>query len=225
MQWRIDSVTINDGSPAVIDADGEYTLETRAVDAAGNETAWRSDTVRVDVTSPVNDTPAAPTDWRATDYIVHVEGSDGDGSGVADVEVKVDGGPISTDPDVRDHRRRRAHARDPHRRQRRPPPLTGAPRRSRSTAPTRPSDALTCPTGWSSHAVSCTATADGGLSGIADLEASVDGGAFAAVTANAVPVSTNGGHRRAQGRRRRRQRGDLRRRAREGRPHAARAPR
>ena len=192
MQWRIDGVTVNDGGPAVIDADGEYTLDTRAVDAAGNETAWQSGTVRVDVTDPVNDTPAAPTDWRATDYVVHVEGSDGDGSGVADIEVKVDGGAVSTDPDVT------ITGDGEHTLETRIVDNVGHTSDWRSETikidSADPMPTLTCPTGWSNHAVSCTATADGGLSGIADLEASVDGGAFAAVTGNAVPVSTNGDH-------------------------------
>ena len=42
MQWRVDGGAIQDGSPAIVDTDGVHTLETRAVDTAGNETAWRS---------------------------------------------------------------------------------------------------------------------------------------------------------------------------------------
>ena len=48
---------VHDGGPAVVDSDGVHALETRAVDLAGNTTDWRSDTVRVDVTAPVNETP------------------------------------------------------------------------------------------------------------------------------------------------------------------------
>ena len=192
MQWRLNGGTINDGGPAVIDADGEYTLETRAVDVAGNDTAWRSDTVRVDVTDPVNDTPAAPGDWRATDYTVHIDGSDGDGSGVAGVEVKIDGGAVSTDPDVT------VTGDGEHTLETRIVDNVGHTSAWRSETikidSADPTPALTCPAGWNTHAVSCTATADGGPSGIADLTASVDGGAFAAVTGNAVPVATDGDH-------------------------------
>ncbi|HET8756535.1 MAG TPA: Ig-like domain repeat protein [Solirubrobacteraceae bacterium] len=192
MQWRIDGVTINDGGPAVIDADGEYTLETRAVDAAGNTTAWRSDTVRVDVTDPVNDTPAAPGGWRTTDYTVHVEGSDGDGSGVAGVEVKVDGGPVSTDPDVT------VSGDGEHTLETRIVDNVGHTSDWRSETikidSVDPTAALTCPAGWNRLAVSCTATAAGGPSGIAGLTASVDGGAYAAVTGSAVPVAADGDH-------------------------------
>ena len=63
MQWRVDGGAIQDGSPALVDTDGVHTLETRAVDIAGNQSAWRPDTVRVDTTVPVNDTPAAPAGW------------------------------------------------------------------------------------------------------------------------------------------------------------------
>ncbi|HEX5618471.1 MAG TPA: Ig-like domain repeat protein [Solirubrobacteraceae bacterium] len=192
IQWRLNGGTITDGGPAVIDADGEYTLETRAVDAAGNETAWRSDTVRVDVTDPVNDTPAASTDWRSTDYVVHVEGSDGDGSGVAGVEVKIDGGAVSTDPDVT------VAGDGEHTLETRIVDNVGHTSEWRSETikidSADPTASVTCPAGWNNHAVSCTATANDGLSGISDLTASVDGGAFAAVTGNAVPVSTDGDH-------------------------------
>jgi Bacterial Ig-like domain len=192
LQWRLDGGTINDGGPAVIDADGEYTLETRAVDVAGNDTAWRSDTVRIDVTDPVNDTPAAPSDWRASDYTVHVEGSDGDGSGVAGVEVKVDGGAVTTDPDVT------VTGDGEHTLETRIVDNVGRTSAWRSETikidSADPTAAVTCPAGWNTHAVTCSTTANGGPSGIANLTASVDGGAFAPVTGNAVPVSTDGDH-------------------------------
>jgi hypothetical protein len=192
MQWRLNGGTINDGGPAVIDADGQYTLETRAVDVAGNDTAWRSDTVRIDVTKPVNDTPAAPSGWRATDYTVHVEGSDGDGSGVAGIEVRIDGGAVSTDPDVT------VTGDGEHTLETRIVDNVGHASEWRSETikidSADPTAAVTCPAGWNARAVSCTTTADGGLSGIAAVTASVDGGAYAAVTGNAVPVGADGDH-------------------------------
>jgi hypothetical protein len=57
-----------------------------------------------------------------------------------------------------------------------------------------PTAALTCPAGWHASIVSCTVTANGGLSGIGAITASRDGGAYTAVTGNAVPVSTDGDH-------------------------------
>src|SRR4029079_5625606 len=59
---------------------------------------------------------------------------------------------------------------------------------------TDPVPSLSCPAGWNNHVASCTATADGGPSDIAPLEASVDGAAFAAVVAGAVAVSADGDH-------------------------------
>jgi hypothetical protein len=169
-----------------------HTLETRAVDAAGNDTAWRSDPVRVDVTDPVNDTPAAPTDWLDADYAVHVAGSDGVGSGVAGVEVKVDGGAVSTDPDVT------ITGDGEHTLESRILDNVGHASAWRSETVKidtgDPVPSLTCPAGWNAHVASCTATADGGPSGIADLTASVDGGTFAVVVANAVAVSADGDH-------------------------------
>ena len=101
MQWRVDGGPIQDGSPAIVDTDGVHTLETRAVDTAGNETAWRPDTVRIDTTAPVNDTTAAPPAWITTPpYVVHVEGSDGAGSGVDRIERTIDNGAVSQDPDL-----------------------------------------------------------------------------------------------------------------------------
>ena len=101
MQWRVDGGSIQDGSPAIVATDGVHTLETRAVDTAGNQTAWRPDTVRIDTTAPVNDTVAAPPPWiTAPPYVVHVEGSDGAGSGVDRIERTIDNGVASQDPDL-----------------------------------------------------------------------------------------------------------------------------
>src|SRR5262249_3777584 len=49
--------------PAKLTADGTYTLCTRAVDAAGNASGSRSDTVKVDGTPPVNTTGAPSAPW------------------------------------------------------------------------------------------------------------------------------------------------------------------
>ena len=44
------------GSAAAVATEGTQTLETRIVDKAGNASAWRSETIRVDHTKPVNTT-------------------------------------------------------------------------------------------------------------------------------------------------------------------------
>ena len=46
MRWRVDNGDVNEGGPAVVDEDGVHTLETWAVDVAGNESAHRIDTVK-----------------------------------------------------------------------------------------------------------------------------------------------------------------------------------
>ena len=100
MQWRIGAGgEIHDGGPAVIDEDGEYHLFTRALDEAGNDSGWRDNPVKVDATAPDNTTAAAPTGWRKTPYTVEVTGDD-DGSGVDYIERTIDGGAVSTDPNV-----------------------------------------------------------------------------------------------------------------------------
>jgi hypothetical protein len=192
MQWRLNGSAIHDGGPAVINTDGEYLLETRALDQAGNASAWRSDTVRVDVTAPVNDTPAAPAGWRSTPYTVQVQGSDGAGAGVDAIEVKVDGGTVSTDPDVT------ISGDGVHTLATRIIDLVGHASVWRSETiridSVVPTATLSCPAGWNARAVSCTATANGGASGIASLTASRDGGAYAAVTGGVVLVATDGDH-------------------------------
>ncbi len=42
----------------------------------------------------------APTGWRKTPYTVEITGDDGAGSGVDFIERKIDGGAVSTDPNV-----------------------------------------------------------------------------------------------------------------------------
>ena len=59
MQWRLNSDgEIHDGGPAVVDVDGEYDLETRAVDKAGNVSTWR--TIPSRSTRPRRITPPTP---------------------------------------------------------------------------------------------------------------------------------------------------------------------
>jgi Bacterial Ig-like domain len=194
MQWRVDSGDIEDGGPAVIDTDGVYTLETRAVDAAGNASAWRTDTVSIDTVLPVNDTPEPAAGWRSTPYTVLVEGSDG-GSGVDRIERTIDGGAVSEDPDVT------ISADGEHPLLTRIVDLAGNASAWRTDTikidSVDPVVGLACSpaSGWSNHAVTCTASANGGPSGVASLTSSRNGGTATAVAnGGAVVVSTDGVH-------------------------------
>jgi Bacterial Ig-like domain len=196
MQWRVDNGPIQDGGPAIVDQDGTHALDTRALDEAGNFSTWRADTVKIDATDPVNTSAAAPTGWRNTPYTTEITGDDGAGSGVDVIERTIDGGAVSNDPDVT---------------------ITGDgvhTLRSRivdevghesdwrediikiDTA--APQAALSCSASaaaWSRSAVTCSVTADGGLSGLASATlAGADGGTTSVANGAVVTVSSDGGH-------------------------------
>jgi hypothetical protein len=78
-------------------ADGTYKLQTRAVDKAGNVSAWSAvQTVQVDGTKPANTTAAPSAAWLKDTFSTTVAGTDSGGSGVARVEWTLDGGPTQT---------------------------------------------------------------------------------------------------------------------------------
>jgi hypothetical protein len=192
-QWRVDGGDVHGGGPAQVETDGEHTLETRVVDAAGNASAWRTDTVRVDVTAPINDTPAAPDGWRATPYTVTVAGSDGAGSGVDRIERTLDGGDVSEDPAVT------VTGDGEHTLRTRIVDAVGHASEWRTETiridSAKPQVALACGDGWSAQPVACTVGADGGPSGLPTLTVTRDGGAAQTVAAGAaVVVDTDGEH-------------------------------
>ena len=193
MQWRVDSGDIQDGGPVVVDTDGVHTLETRAVDNAGNDSGWRADTVRVDLTDPTNSTPAAPAGWRATPYSVTVSGDDGAGSGVATIDVKVDGATVAG-PGVT------VTGDGVHTIESQITDTVGHTSGWRTDTvridSVDPTATLTCTssTGWTAS-VSCTPTADGGASALGVLTLATDGGTATPVTSGAaVPITTDGAH-------------------------------
>ena len=101
MEWTVDAgATINppdgDGN-AVIAAEGVHTFETRAVDAEGNDSGWRADTVRIDLTAPGDTTFSGTTAWRNVPATVLVSGTDAL-SGVDHVEWRLDGGGDHSGP-------------------------------------------------------------------------------------------------------------------------------
>jgi hypothetical protein len=196
MQWRIDGGATQHGGPAVITEDGEYDLETRAVDEAGNDSGWRLNHVRIDGTAPENTTPAAPTAWRKTPYSVVVAGDDGSGSGVDYIERTIDGGAVSTDPNVS---------------------ITGDGVHTLSTRifdvvghfsdwrdetikidTATPSAALACSAAadaWSRVPVSCNVTATDALSGLGSATlAGADGGTASVANGAVATVSADGTH-------------------------------
>jgi hypothetical protein len=195
VQWRVDNGTIHDGGPAIVDTDGVHVLETRAVDAAGNDSGWRSDTVRIDATAPANTTPAPAGGWRTTPYSVVVSGDDGDGSGVDKIERTIDGGAVSEDENVT------ISGDGVHTLRTRIVDTVGHASEWREDTiridSTAPSASLACDGGtetWSRTAVTCSVAADGGLSGLSALTLSRDGGAAETVASGAGIVVGDGGH-------------------------------
>ena len=110
------------GTNVPIAGDGAHVFRTRAVDVAGNASAWIDHTVRVDTVTPTDDT-AAPAGWQTGPLQVSVVGSDAH-SGVATLTWQVDGGApqLRRPAGHRDGlRRRRAPPSDARHRRRRPP--------------------------------------------------------------------------------------------------------
>ncbi len=109
------------GTPITINTSGVYTLITRAVDAAGNASPWRAETVSVDLSAPSDVTDSGTVNWTPDHPQVTVSAVD-PVSGVDHIEWQLDGGAIHSDvndTDVHDPRRRLAHPPHPRRRRRR----------------------------------------------------------------------------------------------------------
>jgi hypothetical protein len=178
-EWRVNGGTVQSGATALVTSEGSQTLETRVVDKAGNASAWRSETIRVDHTKPANTTPHPPSAWRNSDYTTTVTGTDA-ASGVLRIEYKLDDETIVTTPSVS---------------------ITGEGAHSLSTRVidvagnasdwrvdtigidrTVPTLAVDCgTTGWRNSQASCSVSAAGGLSGLPTLTANgetVVGGAY-----------------------------------------------
>jgi hypothetical protein len=187
LEWDLDGGAAQPG-PVKVDADGTHVVRTRAVDVAGNVSAWRATTVKVDVRPPENTSPAAGGAWRTSPYAVTVTADDGAGSGVSAVQWRLgDDGDITPSADaVVDAEgetilQTRAidavgHASD---------------WRSETVRIDRvaPLLSLDCGSaGWRSTAASCAAAADGGPSGLAGLTV----GGRAVASGATVPVDGDG---------------------------------
>lgn len=194
MQWRVDGGEVQDGGPAIVGEDGTHVLETRAVDEAGNVSAWRSDTVMIDAAAPANTTPAAPSGWRSTAYSVVIAGDDGAGSGVDRIERTIDGGAVSNDPNVT------ISGDGVHTLRSRIVDEVGHASAWREDViridSAAPQVALSCSSAadaWSRGPATCGVTVDGGLSGVGSATvAGADGGTVAVGNGATVTVSDDG---------------------------------
>jgi Bacterial Ig-like domain len=101
VEWQIDGgatqQSTTNGNPVAISAEGQHTLATRVVDAAGLASPWHNHAIRIDTTSPVNETPVGSSAWRASDYAVVLDGADS-GSGLSEMRWQIDGGPVHSGP-------------------------------------------------------------------------------------------------------------------------------
>jgi hypothetical protein len=180
------------GSPVVVDTDGTHTLATRVVDAAGNASAWRSQTVQVDLHAPADTTAAAPAGWRATPWTVAPSADDGAGAGVASVEWKLGAtGTVSTDPELT------VSAEGATDLMTRATDAVGHVSAWRAQTvridSAAPAVTLDCGSGgWDTTAAHCLAAATGGPSGIASLELTGAGARRAVTPGATVAIDTEG---------------------------------
>ncbi len=189
-EWRVDGGAVQTGSPAVVSADGTHLLETRAVDAAGNVSAWRTETVKIDTTAPVNTTAHPSAAWLRSTYSVTVAGTDST-SGVSRVEWRLDGGSTFTTPSAS------VVATGAHTLSTRVVDVAGnaSAWRADSVGIDKNAPLLSVDCGsnaWRNTIANCSVAADGGESGLALLTAARDGGIPADVAGNAYSVGDDG---------------------------------
>ena len=92
VEWRVDGGPVTRGAAplqATVSGNGTHIFETRAIDAAGNASGWRSENVKIDKTAPINTTPVPPA-AVPVGYSVTITGTDV-GSDIEHVEWLVDG--------------------------------------------------------------------------------------------------------------------------------------
>jgi hypothetical protein len=190
-EWRVDGGTTQTGD-ITLDADGAHLLETRAVDKAGNASAWRQDNVQVDLRAPTDTTTAVPAGWRSSPWSVTPTADDGLGAGVDTLEWRLgsSGTPSSTFPivvsgDGQTTFYTRSTDQAGHVSAWRPHTV-----KIDSVAPTV---ALDCGDGgWRTVAATCATAADGGLSGLASLTFTAAGSARTLTAGTAGVVDADG---------------------------------
>ncbi len=191
-EWRVDGGDPRTGSPALVETEGTQLLETRVVDKAGNPSAWRSETVKVDHTKPVNTTPLPDAAWRKTNYAVVVAGTDATpGSGVGHVEYKLDGGSAVSSSAVS------ITTEGSHTLESRIVDNAGNVSAWRTDSigidKTVPTLAVDCgPVVWRNSAPTCGVSAEGGLSGLPTLTAAIGSGAAVPVVDGKFTVAAAG---------------------------------
>ena len=136
--------------PSPSPTDGEHEIETRATDFAGNTSAWRSQTLKIDQTLPV-DTTTLPAGWTNTPARVTLTATDAT-SGVDRDRVQDQrrhrGHTVASGVHLHAAGRRHAHDRPPHHRHRRPADgLEDRHRQGRHGPPDRHTSAA-APTAW-----------------------------------------------------------------------------
>jgi hypothetical protein len=105
VEWKVDGGSVQSGASgaqATITGHGIHTLETRVVDQVGRTSGWRMNTVNIDAITndtvdPVDTTTTAPAGWRPAPISVTVAATD-DGSGVAELQWRLDGNAIQVSP-------------------------------------------------------------------------------------------------------------------------------
>ena len=192
-EWKLGATgTVTSGTPAVISTDGTPTLYTRVVDKAGNGSTWRTESIQIDTTKPVNTTPAIANGWRKTNLTTSVAGTDAT-SGVARVEWKLDNAAATptTTPAVS------VTTEGQHTLWSRVVDVAGNVGDWRQdtfgidkTAPTLGADCGA--TTWRNTTPVCTVAASGGLSGLPTLTASRNGGDAVAVSGGSYTVDADG---------------------------------
>jgi hypothetical protein len=192
VEWRVAGGEIKTGSPAVISTEGSPLLESRIVDKAGNESAWRSETVKIDLTKPVNTTVVPSDTWRKTNFTTTVTGSDpSPGSSLDRIEYKLDGGPVVTTPAVT------ISATGLHTLESRVRDVAGHWSDWRTDKigidKTAPSLSVNCGSAaWRSTPAACTVAAAGGESGLPTLTAARGTGSPDAITGTSYTVDAEG---------------------------------
>ena len=97
VKWRVDEGSWNTTSTAIVDGTGVHTLDTAAVDSAGNESQMPF-TVSIDNEAPVDRTQQAPVDFQSQAVDLTVDGADAH-SGVKYVEWQIDAQTPHSGPD------------------------------------------------------------------------------------------------------------------------------
>jgi hypothetical protein len=93
LRWRVNGqqyIWPGANPSFTLSTEGQHVLETRAFDAKGNATNWRTQTFRIDFSPPVDTTAIADGEWRNSRTFT-LSGTDAV-SGVQSVEYRIDAG-------------------------------------------------------------------------------------------------------------------------------------